>query len=161
MTTTNEAPPKDCKTCVHMATHEKCRTCDHDSLSNWEFGDWLARRVEYEKAGRCQIVIGNQGEAEVNAKDSPRQTSKHLHYVAEQCGYMCGWLHRVFEGKQIGLNIYTTEGQFWIYWDTTDPDEPGKLSHINRVVTDRNGENEREVQSWPTPTPENWEVLWA
>lgn len=83
---------KGCMTCLYLTTHEKCEGClgngsDYLYL-NFQEGDGIARAKEWERDGRLSIVIGGQGEAEVNVKDSPEETLKNLEYVAEQCGYV-------------------------------------------------------------------------
>ena len=53
--------------------------------------DEIDRRVQEqingENTGRINYVIGGQGEAELNLKDSPEDTIANLQNVAEQCGY--------------------------------------------------------------------------
>ncbi len=76
----------------------------------------MRRIMQWEIEGKVNIVIGGQGEAEVNTKWSPEHTSKHLHYVAEQCGYMCGGItHRA--DKTTTVTIATAEGIFCLVWD--------------------------------------------
>jgi len=117
--------PITCQTCLYMATHDKCDGCLHGGkpfpwpdeydYKNWTEGNWMARVMWFELEGKRNIVIGGQGEAEVNTKTSPGHAAKHLHYVAEQCGYMCGRLNR--KDGELSLMITTTEGLFRIVWD--------------------------------------------
>ena len=132
----------DCQTCLYMATHEQCDGClrtaeDYKAIKfdgspgppfrylNYKEGNWMDRRIQQEMDGVCNIVIGGQGEAEVNTKWTPEETSKHLHYVSEQCGYFTGHLtynnHGDKKGCTIGTNITflricTTEGEFRLEW---------------------------------------------
>lgn len=133
----------DCQTCLYMATHEKCDGClrteeDYKAMKfdsktpdppyrylHYKEGNWMDRRIQQEIDGTVNIVIGGQGEAEVNTKWTPEKTSKHLHYVSEQCGYFTGRLtynnHGDKKGSTIAtglvfLRICTTEGEFRLEW---------------------------------------------
>jgi len=127
----DETAPRSCEMCLYMATHEKCDGCLFPNNSDGTFpytnyipGNWLRRLDEFEKAGELNIVIGGQGEAEVNVKWTPKETTQHLHRVAEQCGYSCGNLiHK--ENGLTTLDIYTTEGLNVLTWD-----KDNKLLHI-------------------------------
>ena len=55
---------------------------------NYEQGNGIWRVMQFEQDGRRNIVIGGQGEAEVNVKWSFDEAFKSLCNVAEQCGYM-------------------------------------------------------------------------
>ena len=125
---------KSCQTCLYMATHEKiCDGClwtkDDYKLQgkdrppmrymHYKEGNWMDRVIQAEIDGKQNIVIGGQGEAEVNTKWTPQETSKHLHYVSEQCGYVTGSLHVFDDDTKISLKIYTTEGQFRLVWSGT------------------------------------------
>lgn len=139
----DETAPKTCETCLYMATHEKCNDCLGDDVKAFRYanhvpGNWLRRMQEWEREGKRNIVIGGQGEAEVNTKWTPEETSKSLHYVSEQCGYMTGNLHER-EGRT-RLSIYTSEGHFELRW-TLD----GTLEAIDRLTED----GAKRVQSWP------------
>ena len=133
---------RECRTCLYMATHEKCGRCgtETDCLhtpEDWEDyrktnrfppfryrfyeeGNWMDRIIQAEIDGTHNIVIGGQGEAEVNTKWTPEETSKSLHYVSEQCGYVTGSLH-THADHTTRLEIYTTEGQFELVWDGFQP----------------------------------------
>ena len=119
-----------------MATHEMCTDClttkddykDFNKAGGWKRpdfrylhykeGNWMDRVIQAEIDGKQNIVIGGQGEAEVNTKWSPQKTADHLHYVSEQCGYVTGRLaYNKTDGK-IGLKIYTSEDQFRLVWNT-------------------------------------------
>ena len=106
---------------------------------NYEEGNWMDRVIQAEIDGKQNIVIGGQGEAEVNTKWTPQETSKHLHYVSEQCGYCTGSLHFNKDDTKIGLKIYTTEGQFRLVWEGTGISHlPARLLYIENL-TDSNG----------------------
>lgn len=155
MRTDENGTPIDCRTCLYMATHEKCDGClstEEDyaeyrrimdgnkgkpvsqwvkaELPNrylhWEEGNWIERVIRFELEGRRNIVIGGQGEAEANAQWTPERTAEHLHYVAGECGYQCGNLRRGSEDDR--LQISTSEGTFELVWDKV-----GKLQRIYDV----------------------------
>jgi len=97
---------RTCESCLYAGTHEKCEGClgsneeiearqaqglryPHYYLyKNWVEGDGVARVIQFEREGKRNIVIGGQGEAEVNVKWSPEETLSHLCNVAEECGYL-------------------------------------------------------------------------
>ena len=120
--------PKSCETCLYMATHEKCDKCLHADgeplgepfqYHNYQEGNWMKRVMLAEIDGKRNIVIGGQGEAEVNTKWTPEKTVKHLRYVSEQCGYITSGLS-VFARKtstpEKMLTICTNEGRFLLVW---------------------------------------------
>lgn len=165
---TATATPIDCRTCLYCATHEKCDGCLYtkDDLSeyheklveqkgkpfcratwpnlpsrylHWEEGNWMERVLRFEIEGRRNIVIGGQGEAEVNTRWTPTHTVRHLHDVAEQCGYLCHNLRHLPEDDRV--KISTAEGTFELVWD-----KAGKLLRINNV-------NEPDGWSWENVNP--------
>lgn len=97
---------KDCLECLYLATHEQCDNClgtyeetkaredqghkgyDVYLYKNFTPGDGIARIQQFEREGKHSIVIGGQGEAEVNVNDSPEETLTNLCHVAECCGYV-------------------------------------------------------------------------
>lgn len=122
----DDSAPRGCQTCRHMATHRACghpgkpdycltsKGMEEETYRNWVPGNWLRDLQKAEINGERNIVIGGQGEAEVDTKQTPQQASKHLHYVAEQCGYYVG---RLCESDGvIKLQITTSEGVFSILW---------------------------------------------
>jgi len=135
--------PICCETCRHMATRAKCDDCGHgpedDILHdpfrylNHEPGNWRMDLARQHISGEESLVIGWQGEAEVNVNDTPDEAYKELCRVSEQCGYMTSRPAR--RGKMITIDIYTTEGLFRLKW--TD----GKLSHIVRMNPHENTEH--------------------
>ena len=116
---TTETKPVTCGTCLYMATHDNCKGClpkDGAPLSddylylNHRFGNWLGRQMWFEYTGKHSIVIGGQGEAEVNVNRKPLEVSKNLHYVAEQCGfYVHGIKHA---GRATMLVVSLPHGSF-------------------------------------------------
>ena len=158
---------KSCDTCLYMATHEKCHECltskedykDFNEAGGWkrpdyhyynyEAGNWMERIIRFEIEGKRNIVIGGQGEAEVNTKWTPQETSKHLHYVSEQCGYMTGTLHHFDNDTKIGLTIYTTESQFRLVWSGTGISHlPARLLYIENL-------NDADGWNWVNRNPWN------
>ena len=96
------ADEKGCMTCLYVGTHERCTGCLEGSSGGTlyknrlaaSFEDALDRKLQFEKDGKLNIVIGGQGEAEVNTKWTPEETFNILIDVAEQCGYLImkeGW----------------------------------------------------------------------
>ena len=121
-----------CETCRHLATHAGCGhahmgTSDYClwqgepskpgepyAYRNWEAGNPWTDLLRMEREGSRNIVLGGQGEAEVNANDTPEETSRNLHHVAEECGYLCETL-----GHKNGLDVLTVHveaGTFTITW---------------------------------------------
>lgn len=147
----DETAPRTCQTCLYMATHEHCKGCLGPAdvkeflYTNWKPGNWLKRMNDFERTGKRNIVIGGQGEAEVNVKQTPAEASKNLHQVAKCCGYTVDSLRCTASYTGLQLDIWTSAGWFRLYWDTTDKNEPGKLHHIDRL----NGNNKPARQSWP------------
>lgn len=124
---------KECRTCLYMATHEKCNGCLETpkdfvykgdrkfppyTYHHYKEGNWMDRIIQAEIEGKQNIVIGGQGEAEVNTKWTPQKTSEHLHYVSEQCGYCTGHLSQMESMQRITLRIFTTESEFLIIWNS-------------------------------------------
>lgn len=110
---------RSCETCLFMATHDHCDGClgkdtNNFQYANYQEGNWMKRASQFELDGKRNIVIGGQGEAEVNTRWTPQKTTKHLHYVAEQCGYMVGTLST--KGDTKTLKITTSEGIFRLVW---------------------------------------------
>ncbi len=140
---------KECRTCLYMATHEKCNGCLETpkdfvykgdgkfppyTYHHYKEGNWMDRVIQAEIDGKQNIVIGGQGEAEVNTKWTPQKTSDHLHYVSEQCGYVTGHLHFNKDDTKIGLKIYTSEGQFRLVWSGTGiSHSPCRLLYIENL----------------------------
>lgn len=169
------AEVKTCKTCVHMATHERCDGCLHTDddwkayhakhtarmesgergdwpqmdyrYLNYEEGNWLKRVEEFENSGRRNIVIGGQGEAEVNTQWTPEETFKHLCYVAGECGYLCRRAKDA-NSDRLEVRVYLPHGAFAVVYcgDT--------MSHIERMAdpTDMIGGKRYEpgYSTWPT-----------
>ena len=158
MTTETTTPTKrDCMTCVHMATHDRCQGCLNTPedfatfratremppmrYTNWEEGNWLAAVTEAQRTGRRDIVIGGQGEAEVNTRDTPQEAARRLRHVAEQCGYRCEQLRG--GGDEHRLRFWTFDGLFEIEWIR------GELAHIWRLDMDKEGRELAPIETWP------------
>jgi len=146
--TTKEGTQVRCETCLYLATHEKCDKpdCLHTPedyrtsrtngcmppprFLNWKESnpvEQMSRLHAMQVSGKRSIVIGGSGEAEVNAKQTPAECSKQLHYVAEQCGYFAGNLKQNPDGS--AEIIISTEGTYKIIWGAD-----GKLSKIMHQV---------------------------
>jgi len=144
----SEDSPKHCQTCIHLGTHDRCDGClgecaiwtyvvsgriDHEFIrydyKHWEGGNWLRAMQAQEREGKRNIIIGGQGEAEVNVKRTPAEVAKHLHRIAHECGYCIDRLvTRKFKGKEIKtLNAHVCAGSFMLVW------YDGEFSHINKI----------------------------
>lgn len=117
----DQTAPRSCQTCRHMATHSLCDGCLNGTPSgepfpyrNWEPGNWLRELHAAEVRGTRNIVIGGQGEADFCAVACPESVAKHLHYVAGECGYLCGRLAARGDDQQ--FTIATHEGEYVIHW---------------------------------------------
>ena len=123
----SETMEKTCRTCLYAATHERCDGC-LSTPDDWERyrktgkleparylhykeGNWLKRVMMAERDGRRNIVIGGQGEAEVNAKDGPDEAARRLRHVAEQCGYL------VTRESATAITV-STHDEFRLTWDS-------------------------------------------
>ena len=120
MRQTIETKIKGCGTCLYCCTHEQCDnpeclgSCAEVESNggsylykNYIEGDGIARRKEFEKLGKRNIVIGGQGEAECNTLWTFKETVKSLINVSQQCGYY------VFsDDDHHTIDIYTHEGHF-------------------------------------------------
>ena len=147
--------PVGCETCLYMATHEECYTgggClntpeDYAEYRNcgvmppMRYRNWvesnpmeqIERQHRLQVEGKRQIVLG-PGEAEVNTNQSPEEASKHLHYVAEECGYMGERLTPdAGDGKQ-SLTVFKDFGPFRIEWEN---------SQLSRIMQGEKGEERR------------------
>jgi len=120
-----------CQTCLYMATHEKCDGClgNHGlpyDYAYYERGDWWARVRQFECDGRRNIVIGGQGEAEVNVNWTTPEALKSLHHVACECGYLVSLRGNPLLDARVEIRVCTTEGHFRINYDG------GKMVNIER-----------------------------
>ncbi len=82
-----------CRECLYVLTHDNCEGCLDPSgfggpfqYQNFKQGDGIARLLEFQRAGKVNIVIGGEGEHEVNALWSMDQAYKHLANTCEHCG---------------------------------------------------------------------------
>lgn len=138
----DETAPRDCKTCVHMATHRKCDGClntpeDYESYRNggemhpfryahWEPGNWLRAEHAEQLAGRKRITIGGQGEADICATARPADVSRSLRHVAGECGYWV--LPMKHDGPEKSIEISTHDGHWRIVWVN---DELDRIEQVN------------------------------
>ena len=93
---------KSCETCIHVLYHpnNQCKGCakivgeEKDGPNtrylfeypNYVEGDAVKARVEAERRGDCNIVIGGSGEHEVNAKWLMSEAYEKLANTCEQVG---------------------------------------------------------------------------
>ncbi len=88
-----------CRECVSIFTKEGCEGClDIDPKDagayklgqypyrNFKAGDGYRARLEVERRGDRNIVIGGQGEHEINALWSINEAYEKLAHVSEECG---------------------------------------------------------------------------
>lgn len=150
--------PKDCRTCLFMATHEPCDK-DGGCLNTPEdyaqyrasgvmpamrFRHWveapspmaqIERLHALQVSGARNIVLG-PGEAEVNARQTPQEASAQLHDCAEQCGYMVGRLTEDQSEGERSLTVFKDFGPFRVEW---------KHGQLVRIMQ---GEEGRERVFW-------------
>lgn len=161
---------KTCSICLYAATHEPCPDCLNTPEDyavyraggkmppmrylKWEPGNARARLQEQQRSGARSIVIGWQGEAEVNVNDTPHAARAHLVDVAEQCGYMIDLLTDRGDGLP-RLRCYLSHGVYDLVWavDVNAPHPPGyvQTTHLNRiekVILDREGKVKGFALSW-------------
>lgn len=121
-------PDRDCKGCkyLYVCRYDRSHEClDREPrFSLFEEGNPDEYRKELEKSGEVNIVIGREGEHEINAKWSIEEAYDKLAYVCECCG-----------GLVTHVNSFMLElqkpydGLWWIeYMD-------GELYRIRRVIT--------------------------
>lgn len=152
----DETAPRNCQTCVHAYTHdrERCDTClGHETTTtdergktlytfeyrHWEPGNPLRALHAAQLEGRVNIVIGGSGEADFCATNDPASVTKHLHYVASECGYTVGRLTN--DKTHQTLYIATQEGQFRIEWEDRQLQRISVLKNddsVSHVGWDRN-----------------------
>uniref|UniRef100_A0A6M3LYA7 Uncharacterized protein n=1 Tax=viral metagenome TaxID=1070528 RepID=A0A6M3LYA7_9ZZZZ len=80
---------KSCVTCVYGATCGQPTRERDDCLptyKHYEEGDPKVRLLELQRSGEINIVIGGEGEHEVNANWSIEEAYKHLAATCEACG---------------------------------------------------------------------------
>jgi len=87
---------KECSTCVNGLTtsHPDRGRCDEclspdvpgEIYKHWVEGDPRVRLLELQRSGEINIVIGGEGEHEVNANWTMDEAHKHLADTCEACG---------------------------------------------------------------------------
>ena len=94
---------KSCSNCVNGLTtshpdRDRCNEClghapslfgiipPGEIYKHWEEGDPRVRLLELQRSGEINIVIGGEGEHEINAKWSIHEAYKHLANVCNECG---------------------------------------------------------------------------
>ena len=87
---------KSCFTCIHGLTRrEPCKGCltpvkdNSFAYNNYEEGDPIAELLKLQRSGERNIVIGGEGEHEVNVKWTIDTAYKSLSNVCEMCGGLC------------------------------------------------------------------------
>ena len=131
--TTDTKTPVSCLTCLYAFTHEACDGCLHTAE------DYAAYRTcgrmapfrylhhvpsdplsilthlhDMQLSGKRCITLGD-GEADIYATSSPEETSKHLHYVACECGYICHQLQKDAFGNTT-LRLDKDGGPYQMLW---------------------------------------------
>ena len=85
---------KGCRTCVYGVTCSQpvfsTATTNRDdclpTYKHYEKGDPAVRLIELQRSGEINIVIGDEGEHEVNANWSIEEAYKYLADVCNECG---------------------------------------------------------------------------
>lgn len=83
-----------CKTCIYALTRrEPCEGClipENEDASyayrNYQEGDPFKELLKMQRSGERNIVIGGEGEHEVNVSWTMDEAYKHLAHVCEMCG---------------------------------------------------------------------------
>ena len=124
---------KTCTTCLYSFTHENCDDCLH-TPEDYETYRTIGRMPPFrflhhvesdpltilcrlhalQLLGKRPITLG-PGEADIYATSSPEATSKHLHYVAGECGYLCHMLRKDAFGD-VTLQLNKHGGPFVMRW---------------------------------------------
>lgn len=121
-----------CETCVSALTRALCKDCLGRSMpfayKNWTPGDPDAELLKLERSGELNIVIGGEGEAEVNVTWSSSRAAQKLSRVAEMCGYL---LARSKDMRRLALCC--PHGEFVLVYN----DDLKRLSQILRAYHDR------------------------
>jgi len=86
----------DCRTCLHGATHTKCDGCLTPELPDGRFayrhyvkGDPIPELIRMQRSGERNIVLGGEGEHEVNVNWTIDVAQAELANVCEHCGGLC------------------------------------------------------------------------
>uniref|UniRef100_A0A6M3X5Z0 Uncharacterized protein n=1 Tax=viral metagenome TaxID=1070528 RepID=A0A6M3X5Z0_9ZZZZ len=80
-----------CVKCVYGLTssypdRSRCDECLANNYSRFEAGDPRDRLLKLQRSGEINIVVGGEGEHEVNANWTMAEAYKHLANVCEDCG---------------------------------------------------------------------------
>lgn len=125
---------KNCYTCKHYADHQngECEGCLGDTepyeYNNYERGSWIDKILASERSGKRNIVLGHEGEHEVNVKWDIDKTYKKLSHTSECCG-------GVTTRKNNSIFVYKCYGPAYrlVY------NSKGKLSHILELPEGKRG----------------------
>ncbi len=82
---------EQCRTCVNGLTSShpdrtRCDECLGELYKHWVEGDPRVRLLELQRSGEINIVIGAEGEHEVNANWTIHEAYAHLANVCNECG---------------------------------------------------------------------------
>jgi hypothetical protein len=139
-----------CMNCLYCGTHEKCDASIKENIPDClgsrkeqeaNSGEYLYKnhvpatdkeifdRVhQFEKEGKRNIVIGGQGEAEVNVNNTPEETLEQLCNVAECCGYLVTKGEWMEHHKEI--HVFNHGHYVLTYWQN-------KFENIEQVINKR------------------------
>lgn len=122
-----ETITKDCRTCKYGYTcsrpdREARADCSRDNnYEHYEHGDPNERLLKLQRDGTINIVIGGQGEHEVNANWSIDKAYKELARTSEYCGGL------TTKESGITLHVAKSDGLWQLEW------MHGKLYKISKV----------------------------
>jgi len=112
--------PRSCETCLYLATHDKCDGClgtgEPYDYKNWTlatFGQAMTLEHERQVSGERNIVVGGQGEAEVNARWTVKEAYEHLVRVSSECGYLTS--APKFDADEACIRIFC-HGEWFLFW---------------------------------------------
>lgn len=76
-------------TCRHPATTPTRGDLCLPEYKHYVEGDPRIRLLELQRSGEINIVLGGEGEHEVNSKWTIDEAYKHLDHVCNECGGLC------------------------------------------------------------------------
>lgn len=129
-----------CDSCEHVLYQDprdvckKCQAMKNGQPNNYKKGDPFKARLDAERKGLINIVIGGEGEFEVNAKWGIHEAYVRLAQTAENCGGL------ITKAGQNLIEAALPHGLFELEWMDAPTNEPPpapmyvpRLAFIRRV----------------------------
>jgi len=115
----------DCRKCINGLIRKNCEGCLTPELEdgrfayrNYKEGNPVVELIKMQRSGDRNIVLGGEGEHEVNVNWSIEKAQAELSYVCEQCGGLC------WRENPTTIIVDTYHGAFHLVY------EDGKLRRI-------------------------------